>query len=156
MIARVGLITGKNSCALMMLINEQHKEILQFCINKDPHLSRYYFMQMFELTMTQEYHTNMHFYMEPLINIFDPVKSPLGDGILYPIRADLRISMGRLNGLRAPFRERGFPDFQVIGGASSPATVQVKEAEDKIQKQVVEISFDDAPTKIVEEEDIFS
>lgn len=114
MINRVGFNKEKGS-VLLAQITEREKEILAWAIGKNPHLSRYYFMQMFEVLEAEQhekdYDSSLNLHIES-IEIGDKVE----DKDLYPVRADLKITLSHYNALRAPFRQKSnaLPEFQRI------------------------------------------
>lgn len=141
MINRMALEIDKNHCALMMMVDEEHKNILAYAIAKDVHLSRYWFMQMFEYPMCHDYHTNMHFYMTEITIGRDPII--IMERSFYPIRADFKVGLRFIEALRTPYRNHAqpLPDYQKVTLNPEPPV--------KVINPVVE-------TVIVKEDDLFS
>ncbi len=143
MIARAGVSTGKDSCSLMILVNDLHRDILQYCINKNPHLSRYYFMQMFELVESIEKFSGAHFYITDLSIDNDPVKSPIGDGMMYKIKADLRISLRMYDARRLPYRDihGGFPEYMNLDILKNLPGKSITQEMNEIVEEVKEVTL---------------
>lgn len=102
---------------LLMQVGEKNYETLAYLIMNVgyyPGMAKYFFANLFEMLDNIDYSSGMHHYIIEL-TLGQSVSHELGK--LYPIRADLRITLNEYNRLRAPYRDRRcpFPEYKKLG-----------------------------------------
>lgn len=109
------LPTGEKSCALLMMLGYNRKEVLWYNWCNDPHLAKYNFMAEFECGMAHDYNTGMHYYISSIEFGEGQANSLYQGGYAFPIRADLNINVRDYNRIREPILRRyganSLPEF---------------------------------------------
>lgn len=115
---RYGMSTGDNSSALLMMVGEQHKKAIEYFNSNlfwGTHFAAYIFMCCFENAGVLKFNSGVHYFTKEVV-IGEP--TTVNNETLYPVRANLEISLGQYDGLRRPYRERNnpFPEYTKLVG----------------------------------------